>query len=211
MTKESPSTKDLIIEKASEMFATLGFKGTSIRELAQACDVNIAAINYHFGSKQGLYLEVSNRTYDWLANGLKENCETAKDLETFVVKCFEFMVTKPEAVCSSIRLILTDGIVDSDQEGGVCHKGNQGPPGSEYFASMIEKEFNESLDLETVDFMVKSFFSQVIHFAMIYSSPRYTEFLKKSKGITKKRIGEHLRHHVRAIVAYVNTNKKLTL
>lgn len=210
MTKEAKNTKELIMEKASELFAMTGFQGTSIRDIAQVCDVNVASINYYFGSKQGLYVEISNRSYDWLENGLREIGEETEKLDEFVVKAFEFMISKPEVICTSVRLILMDGLDDS--ENSHCqYKGYNGPPGSEFFHKMIQKEFNESLPQKATEFLVKNLFSQVMHYAIIYSSPRFDEMKKKVSGLNKKTIGENLKHHTRAVVAYVNSNKELEL
>ncbi len=47
--------KEHIMNVAMELFAEKGFEGTSIRELANRADVNIAMINYYFGSKEKLF------------------------------------------------------------------------------------------------------------------------------------------------------------
>ena len=47
--------KNQIIESAIELFAEKGFEGTSIRDLATKADVNVAMINYYFGSKEKLF------------------------------------------------------------------------------------------------------------------------------------------------------------
>src|SRR5450432_660108 len=44
-----------IINHAVELFAEKGFEGTSIRDLAARADVNVAMINYYFGSKEKLF------------------------------------------------------------------------------------------------------------------------------------------------------------
>lgn len=49
--------RDLIVA-AGELFADKGVEGTSVRAIAKRCGGNIAAINYHFGSKENLYTEV---------------------------------------------------------------------------------------------------------------------------------------------------------
>jgi AcrR family transcriptional regulator len=51
-------TKKRIIETAGNIFAELGFQNTTVREICKHAGVNIAAINYHFGDKKGLYLAV---------------------------------------------------------------------------------------------------------------------------------------------------------
>lgn len=50
-------TRDRILLRASEQFASHGYAATSIRELAQAAGVNLAAISYHFEGKEQLYRE----------------------------------------------------------------------------------------------------------------------------------------------------------
>jgi len=46
--------KEKILEVAEELFAEKGFEGTSVRDIAQKADVNIAMISYYFGSKEKL-------------------------------------------------------------------------------------------------------------------------------------------------------------
>src|SRR5499426_1400850 len=58
VTRVSKATRDKIIKAASRAFAVNGYEGASIRTIVAAADVNQAAINYHFGSKDGLYRAV---------------------------------------------------------------------------------------------------------------------------------------------------------
>ncbi|HLM52450.1 MAG TPA: TetR family transcriptional regulator [Pseudoxanthomonas sp.] len=58
------STKDRILGAAEELFAQHGFAGTSLRQVTSRADVNIAAVNYHFGSKDNLVNEVFRRRMD---------------------------------------------------------------------------------------------------------------------------------------------------
>ena len=58
------STKDRILGAAEELFAQFGFAGTSLRQVTTRADVNIAAVNYHFGSKENLVNEVFRRRMD---------------------------------------------------------------------------------------------------------------------------------------------------
>jgi AcrR family transcriptional regulator len=53
--KNMTDKKEHIINKAIELFAAKGFEGTSVRDLAAAADVNVAMINYYFGSKEKLF------------------------------------------------------------------------------------------------------------------------------------------------------------
>jgi AcrR family transcriptional regulator len=58
------NTKDRILGAAEELFAQFGFAGTSLRQVTSRADVNIAAVNYHFGSKENLVNEVFRRRMD---------------------------------------------------------------------------------------------------------------------------------------------------
>ena len=47
-------TKETILDAAETLFAEQGFAATSLRQLTQRAEVNLAAVNYHFGSKDEL-------------------------------------------------------------------------------------------------------------------------------------------------------------
>ena len=64
MTLPYFSTKDRILYAAEELFAQQGFASTSLRQVTSRADVNIAAVNYHFGSKENLVNEVFRRRMD---------------------------------------------------------------------------------------------------------------------------------------------------
>ncbi len=51
-------TKARVVAAASALFAERGFHGTTVRDIAARAGVNLAASNYHYGSKKALYLEV---------------------------------------------------------------------------------------------------------------------------------------------------------
>lgn len=55
------TTKDRLLDEAERLFAHNGFDAVSVRDIAAAADANPAAINYHFQSKENLYVEVLRR------------------------------------------------------------------------------------------------------------------------------------------------------
>ncbi len=55
-------TRERILDAASEMFAERGVEAVSLRELTVKAGVNLAAVHYHFGSKEGLLAEVFARS-----------------------------------------------------------------------------------------------------------------------------------------------------
>ena len=56
--RASRATPARLLAAATELFARHGFHGTSIRDIAERAGANVAAGHYHYGSKEGLYLEV---------------------------------------------------------------------------------------------------------------------------------------------------------
>jgi AcrR family transcriptional regulator len=57
----APDTKDRILDTAERLFAEDGVDATSLRAITTSARVNLAAVNYHFGSKEGLIEEVYAR------------------------------------------------------------------------------------------------------------------------------------------------------
>src|SRR5262245_9055913 len=49
-----PDTKAVILAAAEKLFAERGFADVSMRDITSAAEVNLAAVNYHFGSKDEL-------------------------------------------------------------------------------------------------------------------------------------------------------------
>lgn len=59
-------TRERILDVAERLFMECGYDGTSMRQITGEAGVNLAAVNYHFGSKEALMQEVFRRRLDWL-------------------------------------------------------------------------------------------------------------------------------------------------
>ncbi len=55
------NTKNIIMDVAEALFARHGYEGTSLRMITQQAGVNLAAVNYHFGSKAALMEAIYER------------------------------------------------------------------------------------------------------------------------------------------------------
>src|SRR3954471_3038010 len=51
------TTKERLLEAAEELFATKGFDGASVEEITGKAKANRAAVSFHFGGKERLYIE----------------------------------------------------------------------------------------------------------------------------------------------------------
>ncbi len=95
----TPDTKQRILDAAERLFGEEGFDGTSMRAVTAAADVNLAAVNYHFGSKAALLEAVVGRILTPaterqihlldLLEASEEEPSVEELLEAFVVPIFD--------------------------------------------------------------------------------------------------------------------------
>ena len=58
---EAAATRNLVFVAAERLFALHGFQGVSVRDITAEAGVNLASINYHFGTKDALLFDIFNR------------------------------------------------------------------------------------------------------------------------------------------------------
>ena len=96
----SVSTRDRILDTAERLFSEQGFHLTTLRQITQGADANLAAVNYYFGSKQALMRAIFRRRLDALNAARLERLDTIEGntrrpeleavLEAFVEPALEF-------------------------------------------------------------------------------------------------------------------------
>jgi AcrR family transcriptional regulator len=59
-------TRSRILDAAETLFMEFGFEATTLRQITGKAKVNLAAVNYHFGSKEALIQELFRRRLTWL-------------------------------------------------------------------------------------------------------------------------------------------------
>jgi len=64
MNTRDRATRDRLLAAAERLFADRGFKKVTVREICRVAKANVAAVNYHFGDKLGLYREVLQSAID---------------------------------------------------------------------------------------------------------------------------------------------------
>jgi AcrR family transcriptional regulator len=96
--KPQHETRTRILDAAEELFMQHGFEGTSMRLLTAKAGVNLAAVNYHFGSKHALVEAVFRRRLDPM------NAARIAELEKLEA---ENPAPSPEAI---IRAFITPGL-----------------------------------------------------------------------------------------------------
>jgi len=105
-------TKDRIIKATLEIIAEQGFQNVTIRKIAAMADVNVAAVNYHFGSKDAVINEALKIVTLQLENAFsclkEEQIEPAERLELFVKRYSETLFKYPDIVKNMINHSIHD-------------------------------------------------------------------------------------------------------
>ncbi len=134
--KEETNTtpKERIFQVAVQLFARHGFAGTGLRELAAQADVNLAMINYFFGSKKGLLKEILDKFFEgYIAIAQKElsGPESLHDKLTFFIT---HAVRYFDAEQDSLLVAITE--LPHDDQDIIDHKGGW----AKQMATILEKE-----------------------------------------------------------------------
>ena len=56
-------TKERLLDVAERLFADFGYRATSLRDITSEAGVNLASVNYHFGSKDALLAALLDRRF----------------------------------------------------------------------------------------------------------------------------------------------------
>ena len=124
MEIEKLDKKDHILDVAERVFSDLGFDGSSTRMISGEAGINMAMLNYYFGSKEGLFLAVFDRKLSsfrtLLQNiGSDDSISSwdkfAKCIDNYVDRiivnnCFQKMINRELTMTK--RLDLTDKITE---------------------------------------------------------------------------------------------------
>lgn len=73
---ERGNKKEELIQAALSLFASRGFRGTSIRDIARACDTSLSNIYHYFGDKQGVVLAILETISESLVASLRRAAQS---------------------------------------------------------------------------------------------------------------------------------------
>ena len=134
------ATRQRILDAAELLFAERGFHSVSVRDITAAAGVDVALINYHFGSKQLLFESVFMRRAEVL------NAERMLRLEAVVQRAHP-RAPKPEDIIDAF----THPLLDRSERGGAGCKA--------YFALIAQ--VNNSTEFGGL--MMTRYFDPVVH------------------------------------------------
>jgi len=206
--KAVPGTKTKILRSARELFSKLGYDGASVRQIAEDSGANIAAINYHFGNKHGLYWAIIDEAHIWLDNGIKESVEASRSVEDLSRNVFRMMRSGESYIRSTMKTYLTEGVPALEPEAlrGLKSFGkNFGPPGGLYIHDFFRDLYGEAVSDEAILWATRSLLSSLIHWSTMCSSSTFREI---SQGtFSDETLEETIVHLSRSVAQYMCEEK----
>jgi AcrR family transcriptional regulator len=171
MTESRADTRERLLGAAEHLFAREGYSAVSVRDIATAASVNLAAVNYHFQSKANLYRQVLVRVAGakrerYLAGLRRIREENPGDLEAAVSGFYRMQfedTLKTEAGGHFVRLLVRE-----------MHHGREET--AQLVADLVIPFWREvgeailegqpGIDPKVASWIVGSLHGQLIHFTM---------------------------------------------
>lgn len=174
-------TREKILEEAERLFAEKGFHAVSVREITTAARVHLSAVNYHFGGKKKLYMDVFR--YRWVERAKRvakpilelENAEnfTPKQVIRAVIEAFlNFNMSEDERYWHS-QLVIKEMAKPSEALDLIYEEVMN--PMFSLIGRLLGRAISEDVDDLKLKLAVLSFFSQILYFN--FSRPAIMKFL----------------------------------
>ena len=192
-------TKTQIMEVARPLFSEQGFDGTSIRQIAEKCGVNIAAINYHFGGKENLYWAIIFDSCEWMEQQAKEvvtKCETFEDVARGL---FAVLTSNGDYVLSTMRTYLSSMVPPPEADHPLLKKmmGEEpGPPGGETVVKFLSEKYPETNE-ESRQWATMALFANLFHLSSVVATPIYRNY--KQQFLPLKLIEDNIARTAKAL------------
>jgi len=108
--RAAASTREKLVEVAGRIFAEHGYQATTVREIVKRSGANIAAVNYHFGGKLGLYTEVLQQLVraarvNAINSALDQNAPP-EDILRAIIRARLQSVTRPKVQDLHVRIMM---------------------------------------------------------------------------------------------------------
>jgi len=206
-------TRDRLLNEAEDLFAQRGYHAVSVREITKAAASNLAAVNYHFGNKQNLYLEVFRSRWSPRASRIQQSFRQALQNDASPT---------PEKVVQSFARAFLEGPMSTDERTRHLKliSGELAQP-TEAFDLVVEQVFRplfgklledlrkvmpDSIDEKQMILNVFSILSMVLYFN--FARPLITRFVGgRPEDDLEARLVDHI---VQFSLNGVDTGKKET-
>lgn len=194
-------TKKKIVEASTYLFGVKGYDGTSTREIAQRAGVNIASLNYHFKSKQGLLQEVTAVIIEEFKTKINSiNINDFNSAADFAVNVFEIVTADHSKFLNHFKLFL-----DASE---TCGNIEPSPIGYEQLSVLLKKELNESVPATERMWANSVIFNYIMHIALMSATEPGKKHIEKFMPQKKATIPVYIRQLVEALIRDLNFRYK---
>lgn len=194
-------TKKKIVEASTYLFGVKGFDGTSTREIAKLAGVNIASLNYHFRSKQGLLQEVTTCVMqDFLVKIDELSKENIAHTAEFAVRLYQLLAEDGPKVLNHFKLFL-------DAQNG-CSEVEHSPIGYEQFAFFLKKDLNENVPVSERLWVKNILFSYIMHSAVMSATDLGKKHIERHMPNKKDSIPTYITQLVETLIRDLNNRYK---
>jgi AcrR family transcriptional regulator len=208
--KNSTDTKTKIMEVAFELFGRYGVEGTSVREISKRSKVNLAAINYHFESKENLFWNIMYETFKEVNADIKAMSAKTNDIYQLSEMVFDYFVEEKMALKNTMKMMLMEGVGEpQSEEIKSVLDSPMGPPGGEFFAEKILKSVSYPLSPEGIMWGVKATYGSVMHWALMTCAEPICAKAANDELMGEKQIKKDVQRMVQATILFLDKNPEL--
>lgn len=191
-------TRQRIIEASTYLFGMKGYDATSTREIAQRAGVNIASLNYHFKSKQGILEEVTGciiqEFHDKMKLLAQDQNQTAAE---YALKIYSTITEDGVKCLNHFKMFLGSGNCSH-------HLESEAHPGWYDLRNFIKKEVKPSVpDSETL-WASTIIFTYLMHSAVMAASGVGKLHIDKFLPNKEASIPVYLKELVEALIRDLN-------
>lgn len=194
-------TKQKIVEASTYLFGVKGYDGTSTREIAKLAGVNIASLNYHFRSKQGLLQEVTASVMEEFKGKIAAiTREDIKDTAHFAVRLFETLTEDGSKMLNQFKLFL-----DAQN---YCGEMEPHPIGFEQFSIYLKKDLSDKVPHAERIWANNVMFSYITHMAVMSATEVGKRHMEKFLPDKKASIPKYVSQLVETLIRDLNNRYK---
>jgi AcrR family transcriptional regulator len=112
---ETHDSRERILETATRLFIAQGYRGISMREIAEAVGVSKPAIYHHFSDKEALFLAILNRNVQGLSANIQQAHRSSAHSAAAIESIIRIVLEQPVEQRAVLRMATQDMVHLSDQ------------------------------------------------------------------------------------------------
>jgi TetR/AcrR family transcriptional regulator, regulator of cefoperazone and chloramphenicol sensitivity len=167
--KEDPdATRTKLLQAATDVFAEQGFHAATVREICTRADVNVAAINYHFRDKLGLYFEVLRQSIAAIdPSSMREavkKCKSPEDALRLMISGMLQKMSTAERGAGIVRIVMHEFARPSPALPHVIEEVMR--PNYRALSGILGRILDLDPDDRTTRLCAHSVVGQIVHYAL---------------------------------------------